>query len=156
MIEYSLIKSLHILSSFLLFGTGLGSAFYKWMADRSGDIHTIATTNRHVVLADWLFTTPTVVLQPLTGIWLAKILGIPLTTPWIAWSLALYLLAGACWLPVVALQIRMRRMAEHARDTDQPLPAAYWRDAKRWFWLGWPAFIAILIVVFLMVLKPYF
>ncbi len=156
MMEYPLIKALHILSSILLFGTGLGSAFYKWMADRSGDVRHIAMTNRHVVLADWLFTTPTVVLQPLSGLWLAHLLGLPLTTPWLALSLALYLLAGACWLPVLALQIRMRGMAEQARDTGQPLPAQYWRDAQLWFWLGWPAFTSMVVIVALMVFKPHF
>lgn len=99
--SYSLIKTLHILSMVLLFGTGLGSAFYKWMADRSGQLAHIAVTNRHVVLADWWFTTPTVIFQPLSGLWLVDQLGLPLSTPWVAISLGLYVLAGACWLPVV-------------------------------------------------------
>jgi len=51
MIEYSLIKWIHILSATLLFGTGLGSAFYKWCADRSGNLQAIAHTNRMVVIA---------------------------------------------------------------------------------------------------------
>ncbi|MEY2690650.1 MAG: hypothetical protein RL375_4850, partial [Pseudomonadota bacterium] len=105
---YTDIKTLHLLSMVLLFGTGLGSAYYKWMADRSGHVAHIAVTNRHVVLADWLFTTPTVILQPLTGLWMAHLAGWPLSTPWIAASLVLYALAGLCWLPVVWLQIRMR------------------------------------------------
>lgn len=65
---YLSLKTLHILSMLLLFGTGLGSAFYKWMADRSGNLAHIAVTNRHVVLADWLFTTPTVIFQPISGL----------------------------------------------------------------------------------------
>ena len=154
--EYLLLKSLHIFSTVLLFGTGLGSAFYKWMTDRDGDVHAIAVTNRHVVLADWLFTTPTIVLQPLTGIWLAHLLNLPLSTPWLAWSLALYVLAGLCWLPVVALQIRMRNDSARAREAGQALPERYWRDARLWFWLGWPAFIAVALVVLLMVFKPQF
>jgi uncharacterized membrane protein len=150
---YTDVKTLHLLSMVLLFGTGLGSAFYKWMADRSGDVAHIAITNRHVVLADWLFTTPTVIVQPVTGLWMAHLSGLPLDTPWIAASLALYAVAGACWLPVVVLQIRMRGLADAALARHEPLPALYARLARRWFWLGVPAFIAMVLVVVLMVGK---
>lgn len=151
--SYSLVKTLHILSMVLLFGTGLGSAFYKWMADRSGNLAHIAVTNRHVVLADWWFTTPTVIFQPLSGWWMVSLLGLPLNTPWIAASLALYALAGACWLPVVWLQIRMRDLAGAALAGNRPLPPDYWRLARLWFWLGVPAFSAMVLVVALMVFK---
>src|SRR5690606_697066 len=100
-VSYLDLKTLHVLSMVVLFGTGLGTAWYKWMADRSGNLEHIAVTNRHVVLADWMFTTPTVIIQPATGLWMAAMVGLPLSTPWLAASLALYALAGACWLPVV-------------------------------------------------------
>lgn len=152
--SYLVIKYFHIISMVLLFGTGLGSAFYKWMADRSGDVKHIAITNRHVVLADWIFTTPTVIIQPLTGLWMVYISQMPLTTPWIALSLALFVLAGACWLPVVWLQIRMRDMSNTSADSNTELPKLYWKYVRYWFWLGVPAFIAMVLVVLLMVLKP--
>lgn len=150
---YTTLKTLHLLSMVLLFGTGLGSAYYKWMADRSGLVAHIAVTNRHVVLADWIFTTPTVVLQPVTGLWMVHLLGLPLSTPWIAACLGLYALAGACWVPVVWLQIRMQQLAERATAQAQPLPPDYWRMARAWFWLGVPAFAAMVAVVALMVAK---
>lgn len=150
---YLTLKSLHILSMVLLFGTGLGSAFYKWMADRSGNVAHIAVTNRHVVMADWIFTTPTVIFQPISGIWMVYLLGLPLTTPWIATSLILYVLAGACWLPVVWLQIRMHKIAADAFAHKQPLPDTYWQMTRWWFWLGVPAFTAMVLVVLLMVFK---
>lgn len=150
---YLMLKTLHLLSMVLLFGTGLGSAFYKWMADRSGDVAHIAVTNRHVVLADWIFTTPTVIFQPISGLWMVYLLDLPLTTPWIAASLLLFALAGICWLPVVWLQIRMRDIAVDAAAQQKPLPAIYWRMARRWFWLGVPAFTSMVLVVALMVLK---
>lgn len=150
---YTLLKTLHILSLVLLFGTGLGSAFYKWMADRSGNVAHIAVTNRHVVLADWIFTTPTVIFQPLSGLWMVYLLDLPLTTPWIAASLFLYVLAGVCWLPVVWLQLHMQKIAAHAATHKSPLPASYWQMARWWFWLGIPAFTAMVLVVALMVFK---
>lgn len=151
--SYLSLKYLHILSMILLFGTGLGSAFYKWMADRSGNLAHIAVMNRHVVLADWLFTTPTVIFQPISGLWMVYLLHYPLTTPWIMWSLVLYGVAGVCWLPVVWLQIQMRRLSEQALATQTELPVLYWRYARYWFWLGVPAFIAMLLIVLLMVFK---
>lgn len=150
---YSLLKTLHILSMVLLFGTGLGSAFYKWMADRGGNVAHIAVTNRHVVLADWIFTTPTVVFQPVSGLWMLALLDLPLTTPWIAASLGLFVLAGICWLPVVWLQIRMEKLAAAALLQGTSLPAMYWRMARTWFWLGVPAFGSMVLVVALMVFK---
>ncbi len=150
---YTTLKTLHILSMVLLFGTGLGSAFYKWMADRSGNVTHIAHTNHQVVMADWLFTTPTVIIQPLTGLWMLQLLDLPLATPWVATSLVLFLLAGACWLPVLWLQIRMRDLSADAAATGMALPPGYWTMARSWFWLGVPAFTCMLLVVALMVFK---
>ena len=151
--SYLTLKYLHILSMVLLFGTGLGSAFYKWMADRSRNLEHIAITNRNVVLADWIFTTPTVIFQPVSGIWLAYLAGIPLSTNWVSISLALYVLAGLCWIPVVWLQIRMSKLANTAIESQKPLNDDYWRYARLWFWLGVPAFVSMVLVVFLMVFK---
>ncbi len=154
--SYLALKWIHILSAILLFGTGLGSAFYKFMTQRTGDVRAVAVTDRLVVLADWLFTTPTIILQPLTGIAMLWLIDMPLTTPWVALSFGLYFLAGACWLPVVWLQIRMRRMAEEALAEGTALPPRYHHYARTWFWLGVPAFAAMVAVVALMVFKPVF
>jgi len=151
--SYTALKTLHILSMVLLFGTGLGSAYYKWMADRSGNVAHIAVTNRHVVLADWLFTTPTVIIQPLTGLAMVLLAGWPIGTPWIVSSLGLYGVAGVCWLPVVWLQIRMRDEANAAVAQRRALSHRYWRMARWWFWLGVPAFTAMVLVVAMMVIK---
>jgi uncharacterized membrane protein len=151
---YLTLKWLHILSAILLFGTGLGSAFYKFRTDRRGNVAAIASTNRLVVIADWAFTTPTIILQPLTGIAMAMIVGWPLSTHWIFVSFALYALAGVCWLPVVWLQIRMRDMAETAAREGSALPTRYTIYARSWLWLGVPAFAAMVAVVALMVFKP--
>lgn len=153
MMTYSLLKTLHILSMTLLFGTGLGSAFYKWMADKSGNIAHIAVTNRHVVLADWVFTTPTVIFQPISGVLMLYWVNAPFFQPWVVASFALYALAGVCWVPVVVLQIKMARLSNAALSSGQPLPTRYWQYARAWFWLGVPAFTSMVLVVALMVFK---
>ena len=151
---YLVVKWLHILSSTVLFGTGLGSAYYMFFASRTRDPRVIATVVRQVVIADWAFTTPTIILQPLTGFYLVHLAGFPLTSPWILWSLVLYLLAGAAWLPVVWMQIRMRDLAATAVEASIPLPPLYWRYLRAWVALGVVAFLALVVVFYLMVVKP--
>jgi len=152
--DYLTVKWLHILSSMLLVGTGFGSAFYLFFANRIDNVTVRAEVARLVVRADWWFTTPTVIFQPLSGAWLMHLAGWPLGTPWIAASIGLYLLAGACWLPVVWLQVRMAKVARASAAAGTPLPPDYEHDARRWERLGYPAFTAMLAVFFLMVAKP--
>lgn len=151
---YLLIKWLHIVSSTVLLGTGAGIAFFFVRAQRTGDARIIAAVGRDVVLADFVFTAMAVILQPLTGIALALMTGYPLSTSWLGVSIALYILIGCCWLPVVWLQIRMRDLAIHAAHNRLALPMIYRLYYRRWFALGWPAFIGVLVIFYLMVAKP--
>jgi uncharacterized membrane protein len=151
---YEIVKTLHIVSAAVLFGTGLGTAFFMWRADRSGEVEIVALAARHTVLADWLFTAPTVVFQPLSGLWLAWQAGIGLSESWLVWTYGLYALAAACWLPVVWLQLRMRDLSAEAARTGTQLPPAYRRYMGLWFRLGWPAFLSVLAIFYLMVAKP--
>ena len=151
---YLTVKWLHILSSVVLVGTGFGSAFYMFFTNRTRNVAAQAVVTRLVVRADWWLTTPTVVLQPATGLLLVHLAGWPLTTPWLLLSAGLFVLAGACWLPVVWLQIRMTAMAQAAAQSGEALPSCYWRYARWWEWLGYPAFVAMLGVFYLMVAKP--
>jgi uncharacterized membrane protein len=147
---------IHILSSTVLFGTGLGTAFQMWLTHRSGNVASIATVARNVVIADFLFTAPTVVLQPATGILLVWWDGIDPLSPWLVTVYFLYLVAGACWLPVVWLQIKIRDIAVDSAATGRPLPAPYLRYMRLWFILGCPAFTAVMVIFWLMVNKPNF
>jgi len=152
---YLLIKTLHIVSSVLLVGTGFGSAFYLFFANRTASLAAQNVVCRLVVRADFWFTTPAVIVQPLSGVAMAHMAGWPLTTPWLLASMLLYALAGVCWLPVVWLQMRMAKLAESAlKAGEAQAPPLYWRYARRWELLGYPAFTAMVIVFWLMVNKP--
>lgn len=151
---YLFFKFVHIVSSTVLFGTGIGIAFFKWMTDRSGDVRAMRVVNERTVLADWCFTTPAVIVQPLSGLALIELGGYPWQTGWLVWAVLLYLFAGACWLPVVWLQYRMRALSRDADQRGQPLPPQYRVLARCWFWLGVPAFCALMFVFWLMVTKP--
>lgn len=152
--DYLTLKWMHILSSVLLVGTGFGSAFYLFFANRVANVAVRAEVARLVVRADWWFTTPAVIFQPLSGLWLMHMAGWPWTTPWLVASFGLFMFAGVCWLPVVWLQIRMADQARTAARSGESLPHSYQRQARIWEWLGYPAFAAMLVVYYLMVAKP--
>jgi len=153
---FLLLKVAHILGATVLLGTGAGIAFFMLMAHRTGDARLIAHTAGIVVVADLVFTTSAVVLQPVTGALLAVQAGYRLTTGWIALSLVLYLVTGAFWLPVVWMQIRMRDLARAAAAVGAALPPAYHRLWRLWFAFGFPAFAAVIAILWLMTAKPEF
>lgn len=152
--EYLIVKWLHILSSTVLFGTGIGSAYYMLFTSLTRDAHAVASVVRLVVIADWAFTTTTIILQPLTGFYLIHLMGYPLSSAWILWSIVLYFVAGAAWLPVVWMQIKMRDLAQAAAAARTELPPRYWALLKWWTALGCVAFAALVVVFYLMVAKP--
>ncbi|MDH5388748.1 MAG: DUF2269 domain-containing protein [Gammaproteobacteria bacterium] len=148
---YLTVKLIHIVSATLLFGTGLGSAFYMFMAYRSGNMQMMAETNRIVVIADFIFTTPTVIIQLVTGLYLLNYLGLEWTSPWSLSVLGLYAFVGVCWLPVVWLQIWLRNRAQ---ELDHP-DAQYQYRMKVWTILGVMAFPAVVVLYGFMVYKPF-
>ncbi|WP_417491512.1 DUF2269 family protein [Maricaulis sp.] len=151
---YLVVKTTHILSSGVLFGSGAAIAFFMLMAWRSGDAPGFALASKHVVLADWVFTTSAVIAQPLTGIALAHLAGWPLTAPWLLISYGLYIFIGACWLPVVWIQLEVRRLMAEAVAAGEAVPDRVHRLMRIWFVLGWPAFIALIAIFGLMVARP--
>ena len=151
---YLLLKTLHVIGATMLFGTGAGIAFFMLMAHRSADARVIAHTSGVVVIADTLFTATAVIAQPITGAGLAHMAGFPVMHGWIALSLILYAVTGLFWLPVVWMQLRLRDLARIAARDGTALPAEYHRLWKLWFAFGFPAFFAVLAIIWLMVAKP--
>ena len=151
---YLTLKLIHILGSTVLFGTGLGIAFFMWMANRTDDAATIAQTARIVVIADTVFTATAVVVQPATGFAMGALIGFSVYHLWFAASLALYVFVGLCWLPVVWIQIQLRNLAAAAARDGTALPERYHRLFRIWFWLGWPAFLGVIAIFALMIFKP--
>jgi uncharacterized membrane protein len=148
------LKLIHILGATVLFGTGLGIAFFMWMAHRTNDAAAIAHTASVVVVADAVFTATAVIVQPISGAFLAHTIGYSLWESWIVASLALYVMIGACWLPVVWIQAKLRDLAQEAVRDRTPLSIRYHRLFRIWFVLGWPAFIGVIAIFVLMIIKP--
>lgn len=151
---YFLLKYLHVIGAAVLLGTGAGIAFFMLLAHRTGDAATVAAVARMVVVADFLFTATAVVAQPVTGFALIWLLGYRLGDDWIGLSLALYLVTGAFWLPVVWMQMEMRRLATISAEKGMPLPPRYHRLFRLWFAFGFPAFGAVLAIFWLMITRP--
>ena len=149
-----LLRWLHVVGATLLFGTGLGIAFFMLLAHRTRDPAAVAHVAGTVVVADGLFTAMAAVAQPITGYALARLIGWPLTEGWLLLSLVLYALTGAFWLPVLWVQRRMRDLARTAAAAGEPLPPAYHRLFRIWFASGWPAFLSVLAILWLMTAKP--
>lgn len=147
---------IHLLGASVLFGTGLGIAFFMFKAHRTGHAGVIAVTARLVVIADFVFTATALVVEPLSGFALAWAIGLSMPDEWwLEFSLALYVIVGLCWLPVVFIQIRMRNTARDAAVNSKPLPDEYFGLFRVWFWLRWPAFAGVLAIFGLMIWQPH-
>lgn len=149
-----LLRWVHVIGATVLLGTGAGIAFFMVMAHRTGDVRLIAHIAGIVVVADWVFTASAVIIQPLTGILLARSIGWPIMQGWVLWSLLLYVFVGLFWLPVVWIQKQMRDLARDTLRNGHVLPARYYKLYRIWFACGFPAFFAVLGIVWLMVSRP--
>jgi uncharacterized membrane protein len=154
--SFIVLKLLHVLGATVLLGTGAGIAFFMVMANRTRDPATIAHVAEMVVIADFVFTSSAVLLQPVTGWLLAGAAGYRIEDGWIGLSVTLYLIVGLCWLPVVWIQITLRNIARLAVAGQTPLPPRYHRLYRVWFVLGFPAFAGVIAIVWLMLAKPSF
>ncbi|WP_417578796.1 DUF2269 family protein [Nitrincola sp.] len=152
--SYLLLKLIHIVSAVVVAGTGTGIAFFMFMANRSSNLPAIAVTARHVVLADWLFTAPAVVLQLVSGVLLMMKLGYSFTSTWFFIVMALFVFIGVCWIPVIFIQYKLKALADSSLKSGVLDPN--FKSMMRWWTaLGVPAFIAIVLIFWLMVFKPF-
>ncbi len=154
MLAYFLLKYIHIIGASVLLGTGAGIAFFMVLGHFTGNPAVVAGIARVVVIADFVFTASAVVIQPISGAALAWLMGLSLKEGWIVLSIALYLITGAFWLPVVWMQMRMRDLSAAAVTKGEPLPKLYHRFFWWWFAFGFPAFAAVLGIFWLMIAKP--
>ncbi|RXH00747.1 DUF2269 family protein [Bradyrhizobium zhanjiangense] len=152
---YFLVKFLHVLGAIVILGTGTGIAFFMLMAHRTNDAEFIARTAAVVVIADAIFALSAVILQPVTGGLLMMLSATSLTERWLLASLALYAVAGLFWVPVVFMQIEMRDLARKAAEQCNALPERYFVLFRRWFIFGFPGFGATMLILWLMIAKPF-
>jgi uncharacterized membrane protein len=157
-LTYLLLKWLHLLGASVLFGTGLGIAFFAWFSYRralkTGDIGLLRGVLALTVVADFVFTATAAVVQPITGFLLWKESGARFDA-WLSAVLSLYVFVGLCWLPVVVIQMQLRDRAAAAATIGE-LGDQFHARFRRWFVLGWPAFIGVLLLFALMLMRGVF
>ena len=150
-------KIAHILGATILFGTGLGIAFFCWFgyraALRSGEIAILRALLRLTVIADACVTAPAVLIQLVSGAALVHLMDWSLTSPWALSVYALFVFVGICWIPVLFIQVRLQREANATRSI-AALSAGFHKSFRTWLMLGVPAFLALAVMVYLMVVKP--
>jgi uncharacterized membrane protein len=151
---YAWIKIIHVISAAVLFGTGMGTAFYMFYVNRQKDIRLIAMATKQVVFVDWVFTGTSGVIQFFSGMWLIYLKGYSPTALWLMGAMIGYVIASACWVPVVYLQIRCRDLAFEALKNNTSLNEKYDRYYKIWWILGIPAFLSLMVVFYLMANRP--
>lgn len=151
---FLIVKTVHILGSTVLFGTGLGIAFFMFASHFTDNAGEKLYAARMTVRADYMFTLPAVIVQPISGAWLVWNGGYGWTDFWLVATYTLYVAVGLCWLPVVWIQIQLKQMLAERVDSGEPLPERYARLFRIWFILGWPAFLGLVAVFYLMVARP--
>jgi uncharacterized membrane protein len=152
-----LLKVAHIMGAAIIFGTGLGIAFFTWFGYRSamreGALEALRSTLKLTVIADACLTAPAVAFQAASGVILMKAYGWPLVSAWSTAVWGLFFLTGACWTPVLVIQAKLARASREAAST-AALPASFHRMFRWWFALGVIAFAAVIAIFWLMVAKP--
>ncbi len=150
---YLLLKVVHIIAMAFFLGAGAGSAVLKLRADKSGDLQSMKFAAGHIVWADWLFTIPSGIALPATGLGMAILAGIPITSGWLAGGIVLFIIAGLCWVPAAVLQIKMRQEINDAILANRDLSPSYQKWTRYWLALGFPSFTAAVLAIYVMVIK---
>ena len=151
------LKAAHVLSAAIIFGTGLGIAFFTWFgyrgAMRDGALEALRSTMRLTEIADACLTAPAVAFQAVSGVLLMNAYGWPHLSAWSVAVWSLFVVAGACWLPVLVIQAKLARAAREAAST-AALGPGFHRMFRWWFALGTAAFAAVIAIYWLMLAKP--
>jgi uncharacterized membrane protein len=152
--SYLLLKSLHIVGVVVFIGNIVVTAWWKVMADRTGDPRIIAFAQRQVTLTDWVFTFGGIVLLAIGGYGNAGLNHIPMTISWLAWGNGLFIASGLIWIGVlIPLQVKLARIARAFSD-GSAIPDTYWRLERLWGVFGILATVLPLANIPIMVFKP--
>ncbi len=148
--SYPLLKLIHIISATIMIGTGLGSAFYLYFTYKKGQVSTVKEVLKLVVTADTIFTTPSVVIQFITGLLLSNLLGFTYTNWfWVVLSVSFVVLI--LWVRAALIQLKLKKIL----DKEKSLTVQFHRLMKIWFYLGVPSFLGAVYIYYLMVYKDF-
>ena len=145
------VKWVHVLAAIAAVGANI--TYGIWISQASRDPKVLPFVLRNIHVIDRRVANPGYALLLITGVAMALALPIPFTTPWLLTALILYglaaLLGAAFYAPVVRKQIQILER----EGFESP---AYQAVAKRSTLLGILVTLDVVIIVFLMVVKPAF
>ncbi len=150
-----LLLVLHVMGGIFFLGNIITAAFWKLRADAGGDLHQIWRTATNVLIADYVFTLPGIVLLLTTGHMMVANSGYELfSLSWLGISYFLFCLSGLIWLLI--LLPTQNQMIKHAKNSlDQgKLTNEYKKSSKIWNVFGSLSTILPIIVIVLMLVKP--
>lgn len=148
--SYHLLKIIHILSATIMIGTGLGSAFYLYVTYKTARFTTVKEVLKIVIIADLIFTTPSVIIQLVTGLLLSDMLNL-MQTDWFWVVIWVSLGVLIAWLGAVYIQYKLKRTITN----ENSLPKLFKTLMKIWFYLGVLSFLMALFLYYLMIYKPF-
>jgi uncharacterized membrane protein len=153
--SYLVLKSLHVLSVVLFLGNIITGVFWKFHADRSGDLRARAQALDGIIHSDRWFTLPGVALIIITGVALATLAHLPIVrTHWLLWALILFGVSGIAFQFFVA-PLQRRLLANVRAGLGGGWNESEYRALSRaWKWWGAVATLAPAGSLFLMVTKP--
>ncbi len=148
--SYQFLKLIHILSATLMIGTGLGSAFYLFFSYKNAKASTIKDVLKLVVVADSIFTLPSVIIQLITGILLSNLMSL-LFTKWFWIVSGVSVIVLVLWIIAVFIQYKLKRLLEEKEEITPVFHALM----KQWYYLGVFSFLGSVFLYYLMVYKPF-
>lgn len=150
---YLIAKWLHVLAACLYVGASFANGLLKTLADRAPNAEASAALLSGVVWNNRLLLVAPSVVLPVTGIWMARLGGLPLTSGWLVHGIALFALLSLLLAWGMRLEHRLAKLASTAAARHEPLPAAYHRLSPLYAALGLSATVALLAALFTMVTK---
>ena len=146
---FLLIKWIHVLSAITAVGANV--TYGIWIGRASREPNVLPFVLRNIRLIDQRIANPCYGLLLLTGLTMAFMTRLPLTTPWLLTALILYAIAALLGIVVYAPISRRQMRLLESEGFESPV---YRSVAKQSTWLGILVTIDVVIIVFLMVVKP--
>ncbi|MDQ0115862.1 DUF2269 family protein [Paenibacillus harenae] len=147
---------LHLLGVLLMAGNIITAAFWKIRADLAGNPIVIHQAAKNVMIADYAFTIPGLVMIIVSGGAMASESGVTWTgINWLTLSLILLSVTGIIWLAIlIPLQRKMIRSSADGIKTGT-ISAEYRRASRQWAIYGVAATLLPIIILYLMVMKGF-
>lgn len=152
----SLWLTLHLIGVILLVGNISTAAFWKVRADLSKDPKVILSTVKNVMLADYVFTIPGLVLIIVSGIVMAVQENLPMSgLNWLTLSLVLFAFTGIIW-SVILIPLQ-RGMIRHITQclASGIISKAYQQASRNWAVFGIASTLLPIVILYLMVSKAF-